>query len=99
MLLHVSYSKHETFDGCATQVHESLVKLTNCLVSVSGDGGDMRPVLTATLADLKALRTILLTSSSDVDEKIKELESVKEENAKLKYQIKHLIRSLEAEEK
>lgn len=68
-------------------------------MSVSGDGGDMRPVLTATLADLKALRTTLLTSSSDVDEKIKELESVKEENAKLKYQIKHLIRSLEAEEK
>ena len=69
------------------------------LVGVSGDGSDLRPVLAATLADLKSLRTTLLSSCSDVDEKMKELDSFKTENAKLKYRIKHLVRSLEAEEK
>lgn len=54
--------------------------------------------MSATLADLKSLRTTLLTSSSEMDENLKELESAKEENAKLKYRIKHLVRSLEAEE-
>lgn len=41
---------------------------------------------------------MLVTACSDVDGRFKELENVKSENAKLKYQILHLKRSLEVEE-
>ncbi|CAN8076316.1 unnamed protein product [Agarophyton chilense] len=68
-----------------------------CVVG-SGDGTDLRPVLSEALMDLKSLRTVLITSASELDERIQELAATKEENEKLKYQIKHLKRSLEAEE-
>lgn len=64
----------------------------------TGDGKDLGRVLAATLSGLKEVRTGLVTACSEVDGKFKELEKFKEENAKLKYQIKHLKRSLEAEE-
>lgn len=41
---------------------------------------------------------MLVTACSEVDVSFKELERVKSENQKLRYQILHLKRSLEAEE-
>lgn len=64
----------------------------------SDDKSDVRPILVATLADLKVLRTSVLTCKSEVDEKLVELDAMKEENVKLRYQIKHLQRSLESAE-
>ncbi len=52
-----------------------------------------------TLADLKALRTELITATSDLDERLSELDTVKTENQRLKYRVRHLLRSLDAEEK
>lgn len=49
--------------------------------------------------NLKTLRTILTTSASELEESLNELALTKAENQKLKYQIKHLKRSLEAEER
>lgn len=54
--------------------------------------------MTATLMDLKALRTVLVTCSGEVGDMMKRCDSLQEENAKLKYQIKHLKRSLTAAE-
>ncbi|PXF48405.1 hypothetical protein BWQ96_01865 [Gracilariopsis chorda] len=63
-----------------------------------GDGTNLRPVLSEALMNLKTLRTILTTSASELEESLNELALTKAENQKLKYQIKHLKRSLEAEE-
>lgn len=48
---------------------------------------------------MKAMRTMVLRGSSIVASQEKQLASVREENKKLKYQIKHLKQSLEEEEK
>lgn len=68
-------------------------------VKEGGDGVNLRPVLIATLAHMKALRRAMLTGTSEIDEKLKQFDAVKAENEKLAYQISHLKRSLEAEEK
>lgn len=47
------------------------------------------------IADLKALRALVITATSEVAE----LETVKAENAKLKYRIKHLLRAIDDENK
>lgn len=60
---------------------------------------DLSPGMKRTLADLKALRTALITATSDLDERLSELDTVKTENQRLKYRVKHLLRSLDAEEK
>lgn len=52
-----------------------------------------------TLEDLKSLRTELITATSDLDERLAELSAVKTENQRLKYRVRHLLRSLDAEEK
>lgn len=57
------------------------------------------PTMFRMRTDLSALRTKLLTASNDIDERLSELESVKEENAKLKYRIKILLRSLDEAQK
>lgn len=67
-------------------------------IAVAGDSKNLGPVLAGALSNLKGLRTSLVTACSEIDGKVKELEKCKEENAKLKYQIMHLKRSLEAEE-
>lgn len=72
--------------------------LGSFLEAAEGDGSNLAPVLAAMLGSLKELRTSLLTASSEADGKFKELDKFKEENAKLKYQIMHLKRSLEDEE-
>lgn len=64
---------------------------------VPSDGRDLRPVLVQTLADLKIMRTALVTRTSELDGKLGELAAVKAENDKLKYQVMHLKRSMEAE--
>lgn len=69
------------------------------LAQGSGDGTDLRPALSKALAGLKDLRSVMMAGTSEVEEHMKELAATKEENKKLKYQIKHLKRSLEAEEK
>lgn len=66
------------------------------LPAQSDSKSDLRPILVATLADLKVLRTSVITSKSEIDDKLIELGAMKEENVKLRYQIKHLQRSLEA---
>lgn len=63
-----------------------------------GDAGDLQPVMAATLAKLKTLRTTLTTCNSEFDDLMKRCSSLREENAKLRYQIKHLKRSLTAAE-
>lgn len=55
-------------------------------------------MLAGTLANLIELRTSIVTASSEVEANFKELQGVKAENEKLKYQVMHLKRSLEAEE-
>lgn len=67
-------------------------------IGATNDAKDLRPLLAATCNGLKELRTMLVTACSEVDGRFKELENVKSENAKLKYQISHLKRSLEVEE-
>lgn len=65
----------------------------------SGDGSDLRQVVAATAKDLRALRVMLIRSGAELEGRLKETDAVKLENIKLKYQIVHLKRSLEAEEK
>lgn len=61
------------------------------------DGSDLRPTMTLALNALKSLRTSLLTCSSQVGEVINKNGALQEENAKLKYQIKHLKRSMDGD--
>lgn len=79
------------------------ILLSLCLLRITigvanGDGTNLTPVLVALLGSLKELRTSFVTACSEADGKFKELEKFKAENAKLKYQISHLKRSLETEE-
>ncbi len=67
--------------------------------SSSENSQNLAPTMRRLRADLSALRTQLITATSDIDERLSELESVKSENAKLKYRIKTLLRSLDAAEK
>lgn len=64
----------------------------------AGSSNDLRPAMVAMLADLKVFRTSLLNCSGEIDDILKKSSSLQEENSKLKYQIMHLKRSLEAEE-
>lgn len=68
------------------------------MTGVGSNGTNLKSVLGATLANLKELRTSVVTACSAVEAKVKELDGMKAENEKLKYQILHLTRSLEAEE-
>lgn len=48
--------------------------------------------------DMKDLQRILIQDNENADQMVKELEELRKENEKLKYQVKHLIRNLKAEE-
>jgi molybdenum-dependent DNA-binding transcriptional regulator ModE len=70
---------------------------------VVGDGGCVNgaaavSVLARTLVDLKRLRGQLVTAAREVESRALEAERAEAENDKLRYQIRHLRRSLEAEE-
>lgn len=75
------------------------MKLTFLRRAGAGGGAELRPFLAATLEDLKSLRVALITCSSEVGVLRKDLDTTKEENGKLKYQVLHLKRSLEEEER
>jgi hypothetical protein len=60
---------------------------------------DSAAILVHTLAELKRLRTNISLSAKDMDSRLEAMKSVEAENAKLRYQITHLKRSLDADER
>jgi uncharacterized tellurite resistance protein B-like protein len=60
---------------------------------------DSTAILVNALAELKMLRTDISLSSKQMDSRLEAMKSVEAENAKLRYQITHLKRSLDADER
>lgn len=58
---------------------------------------DARTTLKLTLSSLKKVRSMLATAENELESNMSEVKNLKEENDKLRYQIKHLRRSLEAQ--
>jgi hypothetical protein len=62
------------------------------------DQADSTAALIKTVGELKKLRTALFIAAEELDSRLEALKSMELDNAKLRYQVKHLKRSLEGEE-
>ena len=72
---------------------------TGSAATSGADGQDFRPVLVSALARMKEVHAALVTGMSAVNERLDKLGAAEETIQKQAYQIKHLKRSLEAEER
>lgn len=85
----------------AKRVRDLEVSGAGGATGVIGNGEDAHigaQVIAKALGDLKRLRTAIVTAGKEIDSKLDEMKAVQAENEKLRYQIKHLKRSLETEE-
>ncbi len=60
--------------------------------------GEAAALLSDTLCDLKKLRSELVVASKEIESRAQEQERLAAENSKLRYRIKHLLRTVSSDE-